>query len=559
VQPIFSASWFNCRDISMKRFLSVIKFIAIGFFSLILVLAIFPLGRSSSLKKAQADSSNAYPGVCLGGWENPGNAAGTPDVPPGGTGFTNNNSAVLNGEQAQIFCGSFQASDQSQTPASVTLHFSWNVVFASQAPLPVSTDTDSSDWTGVLDATSTATSTPDVPANQTTTASSTPPPTPTSTAAPAQAWIPTPTSTPASTPAPTSTPSSTPAPAPVAPPASGTSDASQSSTSFLEGIMHDPFAFLIQRTFAQTASTTVDTSTTDTTDTSTVTDDASAGTADGFIDVSYSLDGTTWIDLGQVSASDWQNYSVTIPVSSWGDINKLQIQLSPDITADEPVISLDGMWLEVNDNQSFLGDLQDGAAAAINAVNDLSNTVNNALSNLLPTDNPNPTPNTPAVSAAAPPPPAPPAIPQHQYEFALQGAQSIKVGRLPWDPEIATSSNAMATTTSKNASAPTVSLPGADTIEISGPCTSAYYTILIFANPNDYKDDPSSALYNEANVCTNGSFTQTLSDTDFPPQLSSGTYYLVIANQGTKGPWVPDPEIFPITLSGASSSASSSQ
>ncbi len=33
------------------------------------------------------------------------------------------------------------------------------------------------------------------------------------------------------------------------------------------------------------------------------------------MDVSYSLDGTTWIDLGQVSMSDWQNYSATIPVS----------------------------------------------------------------------------------------------------------------------------------------------------------------------------------------------------------------------------------------------------
>lgn len=272
------------------------------------------------------------------------------------------------------------------------------------------------------------------------------------------------------------------------------------------------------------------------------------------MDVSYSLDGTTWIDLGQVSESDWQDYSVTIPVSSWNDINNLQVQLSPLITTDPPTIYLDGMWLEVDDNQSVLGDLQNGADAALNAMSDLSNSVDNALSDLLPSPTPSPAPQNSTVSPApvAPPPPPPPA---HQYSFLLQGTQSIKVGNLPWVPEDIASGSAPTATVS---TAPTVSLPATNTIQISGTCTAAYYTILIFANPTDYKDDPVAALYNNANKCVDGSFSWTIGDMDLPPQLTSGTYYLVVANQGVKGPWVPDPEIYPIQLSTTSPSASSS-
>lgn len=283
------------------------------------------------------------------------------------------------------------------------------------------------------------------------------------------------------------------------------------------------------------------------------------GTSGDFMDVSYSLDGTTWTDLGQVNMSDWQNYSVTIPVSSWSDINNLQIQLSPDIGPDEPVVYLDGMWLAVDYNQSILGDLQDAASATINAVTDLSDTVDNALTDLLTPTAPTSTPEQePAVASSTPLPPAPPPPPQHQYAFTLQGSQPIKGGVPAWAPTDVTGTAAIVAQ-AESLSAPTVSLPGANTIQVSGDCSAAYYTILIFPDAEDYEYNPSFAVYNGANKCVNGSFTQTIDDTDLPPQLASGTYYLVVGNQGVKGPWIPDPEIYPIQLNGTSDNASSSQ
>ena len=144
----------------------------------------------------------------------------------------------------------------------------------------------------------------------------------------------------------------------TAPPAGASDDSGsdQTSTSLFEKLIQDPLSLLIQKTFAD-----------------------SGDGAENFVDVSYSLNGTVWQDLGQVSEDNWQNFSVTIPVSSWGDINKLQIQLNPLLSVDAPTIYLDGMWLEVDYNQSLGGILQDGANAALDAVSSLSSAVNGAL------------------------------------------------------------------------------------------------------------------------------------------------------------------------------------
>ena len=456
----------------------------------------------------------------------------------GGTSFTTQNSAVLNGEQAQIFCGSFQAGDQSQTPTAVTLHFSWNVIFASQASSSVGTDTaDTAAWSSVLDTTSSATSTVSTTPD-TSVATSTP--TSSSSSAPAVA---------------SSTPPTSTTTLDATPPASSSSTTDQSGTSLLQKMWSNPFAFLVERSFADTAGTA---STTDVAaDTSTATSTIATPAAPGdFMDVSYSLDGTTWIDLGQVSESDWQNYSVTIPVSSWSDINTLQVQLSPDIGPDEPTVSLDSMWLEVDYNQSILGDLEDVASATINAVSNLSDSVDNALTDLL-------TPVTTSTpqrkrrrSPVRPPLRHPHSSTDASIFFYAPGCAIHQSRKARVGPENVSGSAPVAGQTGL---APTVSLPATNTIQISGTCSAAYYTIIIFPDATDYEYNPSLAVYNEANKCVGGTFTQTISDLDLPPQLATGTYYLIVANQGTKGPWVPDPEIYPITFGDAPSSTPSSQ
>jgi hypothetical protein len=209
------------------------------------------------------------------------------------------------------------------------------------------------------------------------------------------------------------------------------------------------------------------------------------------------------------------------------------------------------MWLEVDYNQSILNDLQDVASATIGAVTDLSNTVDNALTDLLSPATSTPPQDTTNTNTSSTP--TPPSSPQHRYAFILQGTQSIKVGTLEWGPS-GVASSAAATPVGSNAPQPTVSLPAPNTIQIAGSCNSAYYTILIFPHPDDYRTNPALAIYNEARPCVGGSFSLTIADMDLPSQLPIGTYYLMVADQGKTGPWAPYPELYPIELGNASSS-----
>lgn len=71
---------------------------------------------------------------------------------------------------------------------------------------------------------------------------------------------------------------------------------------------------------------------------------------ENFLDVSYSTDGQTWISIGKVSDSNWQNFTVTLPVSDWSDLQNLQIRIEGIPTTQDPVppVYLDGMFVEVH-------------------------------------------------------------------------------------------------------------------------------------------------------------------------------------------------------------------
>jgi hypothetical protein len=44
-----------------------------------------------------------------------------------------------------------------------------------------------------------------------------------------------------------------------------------------------------------------------------------------FIEVSYSLDGIRWNSLGKVGMHNFRDYSVSIPITNWEDLKKIQI------------------------------------------------------------------------------------------------------------------------------------------------------------------------------------------------------------------------------------------
>jgi hypothetical protein len=71
---------------------------------------------------------------------------------------------------------------------------------------------------------------------------------------------------------------------------------------------------------------------------------------ENFLDVSYSTDGQTWISIGKVNANNWQQFTITLPISSWVDLTNLQVRVEGIPTTENPVppIYLDGMFVEVH-------------------------------------------------------------------------------------------------------------------------------------------------------------------------------------------------------------------
>lgn len=86
----------------------------------------------------------------------------------------------------------------------------------------------------------------------------------------------------------------------------------------------------------------------------------------------------------------------------------------------------------------------------------------------------------------------------------------------------------------------------AGTMQISGHCSSDYYVVLLFRHQDDYKNDPRSYVVNRAYPCEGGSFSYAISD--LPDGLQDGIYYLMIGEQGKKGPWTPITALTEITI-----------
>ncbi len=83
-------------------------------------------------------------------------------------------------------------------------------------------------------------------------------------------------------------------------------------------------------------------------------------------------------------------------------------------------------------------------------------------------------------------------------------------------------------------------------IEVSGVCNDKYYVVLLYKNVNDYDTNPGSYIVNRAYPCISGSYLYAIDR--LPEQLADGTYYLLMAEMGEKGSWVPISSIRPIDI-----------
>jgi hypothetical protein len=70
--------------------------------------------------------------------------------------------------------------------------------------------------------------------------------------------------------------------------------------------------------------------------------------SDGFMEVSYTLDGSTWNTLGTISRSEWKRASFEIPLEKWENLSTLQVALKTLPTFDTlPTVYLDAVKLDV--------------------------------------------------------------------------------------------------------------------------------------------------------------------------------------------------------------------
>lgn len=83
-------------------------------------------------------------------------------------------------------------------------------------------------------------------------------------------------------------------------------------------------------------------------------------------------------------------------------------------------------------------------------------------------------------------------------------------------------------------------------LTVQGECTNVYYTVLVYKHESDYEDNSNSFIFNRAFPCVGGSYRYTISD--LPQNLSNGTYYLLIGDQGETGTWTPATKLTEITL-----------
>lgn len=322
-----------------------------------------------------------YPRTCLGGWKNPGNAAGMPDV----SDYSDDNSASVSDTLADLFCGDFQGDTPKDTkPTAITVKISWAIapkaapeqVSATLFDLASSTSAvleAAADAVGVVatssetaaaatvfststDATTMENAAPPAEASPTAPSESAPPPDPLPepVIVPVENPFPSPAGIPAITPTPADVPTSAP-PAEAPPPSADT--APQSSLPWrILAWLSPSFAYAEEETFA---SSTIDAvigveAATTTTATSTITSTEAATSTpalieDAVLEVSYTLDGSTWRVLGTVTRVTLSRSSFALPIGDilrWSDLERMQIRIrSLSSISELGTIYVDGMTL----------------------------------------------------------------------------------------------------------------------------------------------------------------------------------------------------------------------
>lgn len=358
----------------------------------------------------RADVMDFYPAGCLGTWQSPEKAQGQPESLSENVQIDVTNAAVSNRSSSQIFCGNFIPADVEKPGdiQNIGLTLVWNITGLPSVVSSSTTSTEIIAPTSTAPTSTSATSTDDV--------SSSPPAAFNFRFSPlsllrliAYAQEASGTTTEGTTT--TDITSATPATTTMVAGTDDTTDAT--GTPAIDSLRTTTDTTATATVTSTTATSTDITSTIPVTTTielgppltaelsavatgTTSTVDAAATSSpvvpsgdvpdDTFLLVSYSTDGNTWVPLRKIGASNWQRFTVAVPIVNWDDLKKLQIKIEaiPTTLQDAPTVFLDGSFIEVTYEAAALAPapvIQPAAqpVSVTNLIEDTQDTLRNAI------------------------------------------------------------------------------------------------------------------------------------------------------------------------------------
>lgn len=237
--------------------------------------------------------------------------------------------------------------------------------------------------------------------------------------------------------------------------------------------------------------------------------------AENLLVVSYSFDGVRWYAGGRVTRENAENFSMQVPATMWNDVQNLQVMVAPlPISGERPDIFLESLELKVEADLTLTEMAADGVAVVGGVIGEVLGLADEVQ--------------TAAVAVVTPQalPPAPPAkVKKLFYEIAGNPINAEGAGR----------------------EVPNLTLEDeGTTLRVAGECQDEYFVLLTYRSPEDFTEKPRSFVSNYADKCRGGTFTHRMSH--LPLDTAEDVYYLLVAEQGDEGSWVPTSPLVPIKI-----------
>lgn len=446
------------------------------------------LGLRFLLKASSVSASDLYyhPQFCAGGWQNPHFATGDPQnfSSKSVSDFDNSNSAYLeSGVASQIFCGFFPVDSREEAPGEVRLRFHWMMDFGGNF-IPSTVQYSNPENDSSNDSVQSSES-PQVP-SEPEVGEISPEPVQEKNLEEESSEEP----IPESTPEPTSNP-----------------------TVEEEVTLLDRFI----KTLFKTAEA------------------QGLGSSEDYLSISYSLDGVRWIMVGRVNHNNWQDLSVSIPISSWEDLSQIQVMLNALPTlGSKPGVYLDGISLEIEYDRPFTEavteTVEDTTATVITALDLVAEQITQFFSG---EEAPKQQEKEPLI------------VKERKLTFSLSEGKINTTRSLPW---YSNEFRDKVSVRGDNGNIPKIEIEeDGKSMVISGECEESLFVVLLWKNQDDYINKPGSFASNFADHCYDGVYRYDLKN--LSNEIDDGPYYLLVASEDETNPWVPASALVPINIS----------